>query len=48
MSKKRDNLHPIMPRPGTSSVTPEQAHIARERRRSISHGKGKKKKQRGK
>lgn len=39
---------PIMPRPGKSSVTPDQAHLAKERRRDIKHGKGKKKKKKGK
>lgn len=42
------NQLPIMPRPGKSSVTPEQAHFAKERRREIKHGKGNKKKKKGK
>lgn len=37
------NQIPIMPRPGKSSVTPEQAHALKERRREIKHGKSKKK-----
>lgn len=35
---------PDMGRPGKSSVTPEQAHILKEQRRKIKHGKNKKKK----
>lgn len=37
---------PIMPRPGKSSVTPDQARLARDRRRDIKHGKSQKKKKR--
>lgn len=43
------NQLPIMPRPGKSSVTPEQAHAMKDRRREIKHGKGqKKRKKKGK
>lgn len=42
------NQGPTLPRSGKSSVTPEQAHINRERRREIKHGKGQKKKRKGK
>lgn len=43
-----DPMRPIMPRKGASSVTPEQAHAAKDRRRGIKHGKGKKRKSKGK
>lgn len=42
------NQMPIMPRPGKSSVTPEQAHALKERRREIKHGKSQKRKKKGK
>jgi len=38
MANKQEK--PIMPRPGASSVTPEQARQERRRRRSIRHSKG--------
>ena len=48
MATKQDNMRPIMPRQGASSVTPEQAHERRRQRRAIKHGKGQKKRQKGK
>lgn len=39
MAKSGKQLPPMLPRPGKTSVTPEQAHQAKEHRRSIRHGK---------
>jgi hypothetical protein len=46
MATKPDTMRPVMPRPGESSVSPEQARRKAEDRRNAKHNPKKKSKKR--